>query len=397
MAGTCLIDGVRTPMGRFLGGLSPLKATELGGQAIAALLERTKIDVGLIDQVAMGQVVTAGAGQAPARQAAILGGVPANVGAVTLNKVCGSGLYSVMLADMAIRSGEMRCVVAGGMESMSNGPHLMDGGRTGWKYGAKQMVDAVEFDGLFCSIGKTGMGCYADGTASKYTVSREDQDAWALQSHQRAIAAIAEGRFDAEICNVVVPDRKQSVEISRDEGPRADSSAEVLGKLRPAFASDGTVTAGNASPLSDGAAAVLAMDEDFAKSLGMTPKFRVLAQAVHAGEPSEIFVAPVGAVSRVLEKAGKQVGDVDLFELNEAFAAQTVACQRQLDIPSEKLNVLGGAIALGHPLGCSGTRVLVTLMHALEHQQKHLGVAALCLGGGEAVAMVIERIGSGQK
>lgn len=391
MSRTIIIGGCRTPMGRFLGGLSSESAIRLGSVAIRDLLIRTQQIPGEIDQVLMGQVVSAGAGQAPARQAAIGGGLPPSVGAASINKVCGSGLYAVMLADMAIRSGDMQQVVAGGMESMSHGPHLIRGGRSGWKYGSRELVDAVEYDGLYCSLGQTGMGAYADATAKLHTISRVDQDAWSLTSHQRASAATSSGDFAKEIVPVAVVSRKETTTVSEDEGPRANTTPDSLAALRPAFAADGTVTAGNASPLSDGAAAVSLVSDNHAKSLGTASGFRIVSHAVHAAAPADIFIAPVGAIEQTLKKAKRNSADIDLFELNEAFAAQTLACQRALRIPPDRLNVCGGAIALGHPLGCSGTRVLVTLMHALERLDKQSGIASLCLGGGEAVAMLIER------
>jgi len=341
----------------------------------------------------MGQVVSAGCGQAPARQASMLGGLTASVGAVTVNKVCGSGLYSAMIADMAIRTGDYRCVVAGGMESMSTAPHLLRGGRAGWKYGNQTMFDSVDLDGLRCSLGDTAMGCYAESTAAKEKISRADQDQWAVRSHQRAIAAQDSGHFDTETIAVTVQVGRQTQVIARDESPRRDSTPESLAKLASAFAKDGTVTAGNASPLSDGGAAVLVTDEALANRLKPSWKFRIVGHSNFAAEPGELFVAPVGAVKQLLAKTERQIADIDLFELNEAFASQTLACQRQLGIDADRLNIHGGAIAIGHPLGCSGTRVLVTLIHNLISENKSVGIAALCLGGGEAVAMMIERDG----
>jgi acetyl-CoA C-acetyltransferase len=393
MSNAYIVAASRTPVGKYLGGLSSLRAVELGGAAIRETISRSGVEAALVDQVIMGQVVSAGCGQAPARQASMLGGLASSIGAVTVNKVCGSGLYSVMMADMAIRCGEYRCVVAGGMESMSTAPHILRGGRSGWKYGNQNLLDAVDLDGLRCSHGDVAMGCYAESTATKESISRADQDQWALQSHRRAIAAQDLGHFDKETFGVTVQVGKQTQTITRDESPRRDSSPESLAKLSAAFAKDGTVTAGNASPLSDGGAAVLVVDEDLSASSSSGWKFRIVGQANFAADPSQLFVAPVGAVNRLLAKTKKQVRDVDLFELNEAFASQTIAGQRQLGIDSDRLNINGGAIAIGHPLGCSGTRVLVTLIYNLLATGKSVGVAALCLGGGEAVALMVERVG----
>ncbi len=392
MSNAYIVAASRTPVGKYLGGLSSLKAVELGAAAIRETIARSAVEPALVDQVIMGQVVSAGCGQAPARQASMLGGLSPSIGAVTVNKVCGSGLYSVMLADMAIRCGEYRCVVAGGMESMSTAPHLLRGGRIGWKYGNQSLLDAVDLDGLRCSHGDAAMGCYAESTATKESISRADQDHWAVQSHRRAIAAQDSGHFDKETVSITVQVGKQTQTTARDESPRRDSSPESLAKLSAAFAKDGTVTAGNASPLSDGGAAVLVVDESLSTSSNPGWKFRIVGHSSFAGDPSQLFVAPVGAVNRLLAKTKMQVQDVDLFELNEAFASQTIACQRQLGIDSDRLNIHGGAIAIGHPLGCSGTRVLVTLIHNLLATNKSIGVASLCLGGGEAVAMLIERV-----
>jgi acetyl-CoA C-acetyltransferase len=386
-----IVAGARTPIGKYLGELSHLSAPQLAGCAIAAAVNRltdncngAKIE---FDDVIVGQVLSAGVGQAPARQAALLAGVPNTVGCATVNKVCGSGLYAVMLADRAIRSGDHQCVVAGGMESMSQAPHLLRGGRAGWKYGMQPLLDAVEFDGLTCPHGGVLMGKYAEQTAADYGVSRSQQDEWALQSHQRAVSAQQAGHFSAEICPVAGPKGEL---ISVDGAPRADSSLERLGKLKPAFDSTGTVTAGNASSLSDGAAAVVVVSDELRNRWQTKSAFRIVGTAVHAAQPSELFIAPAGAISRLLDRTGYLVKDIDLFEINEAFASQTLACMQVMGIDANRLNVNGGAIALGHPIGCSGARVLVTLMHALSTTKKRLGVASLCLGGGEAVAMLIE-------
>ncbi|MBX3423349.1 MAG: acetyl-CoA C-acyltransferase [Pirellulaceae bacterium] len=388
-----IVSGARTPIGKYLGELAHHSAPRLAGFAIEAAVAKAAArgsatwNPDRIDEVIVGQVVSAGAGQAPARQAALLGGIPNSTGCATVNKVCGSGLYAVMLADRAIRSGAASVVVAGGMESMSQAPHLLRGGRAGWKYGAGSLLDAVELDGLTCASNHVPMGCYAEQVAQQHGISRREQDEWSLQSHLRAVAAGQSGAFADEI--VAVPGlRGESVAV--DGSPRADSSADRLAKLKPAFQSDGSVTAGNASSLSDGAAAVVVVDQQQLEQIKPSLAFRIVGAAVHAAAPSELFTAPVGAIQRLLRTTARNLGDIDLFEINEAFASQTLACMKLLDISPDKLNVHGGAIALGHPIGCSGARVLVTLMHALVRHQKSLGVASLCLGGGEAVALMIE-------
>jgi acetyl-CoA C-acetyltransferase len=382
-----IVSGVRTPIGRFLGELSSSTAPELGGFAIAGALKRSSLAASDIDEVIMGQVLSAGAGQAPARQAALNAGLPDTIGCMSVNKVCGSGLYAVTLADRAIRSGDCHAIVAGGMESMSQAPHLVRHGRTGWKYGSQSMVDAIESDGLRCATGDSLMGCYADQVARDHSIDRVAQDQWSLESHCRALIAQREGRFAPELVEITYGNGNR---VTQDSGPRADTTIEKLAKLKPVFGPDGTVTAGNASSLSDGAAAVIVVSESVKRPLRAGPSFRIVGSQTHAMKPGDLFVAPVYAIQKLLHKTGRSVKDVDLFEINEAFASQTIACMRSLHIPSDKLNVHGGAIALGHPIGCSGTRVLVTLMHALLVRQKSIGVAALCLGGGEAVAMMIE-------
>lgn len=386
-----IVSGARTPLGRFLGEMSHLSAPQLAGHAIAAAIQRAMANgcdfqSNSIGEVIVGQVLTAGVGQAPARQAALLGGIADSVGCVTVNKVCGSGLYAVMLADRAIRSGDHQLVVAAGMESMSNAPHLLRNARSGWKYGSQPLVDAVEVDGLSCPHGNVLMGKYAEKVAADYQVSRQDQDAWALQSHLRAASANSAGLFQREI--TAVPAIKGEP-VAIDLGPRSDSSLEKLVKLRTVFDSVGSVTAGNASSLSDGAAAVVVASEAQTKRWNCDSSFEIVSVAVHAGPPSELFIAPARAILHLLHQTSLQVSDIGLFEINEAFASQTVACQKEAKIDPDKLNIRGGAIALGHPIGCSGTRVLVTLMHALADLNLRYGIAALCLGGGEAVAMLI--------
>ena len=402
MVSSYLIAGCRTPQGKYLGRLSSLRSVELGGHTIRATLDRSGLDPVSIDQVIMGQVIPAGVGQAPARQAASHGGLPTSVGAVTVNKVCGSGLYSVMLADMAIRSGEYQRVVAGGMESMSHAPHLLRNGRGGWKYGEQTLLDAVDFDGLRCAHSGLAMGCIAEWVAKEATISRQEQDQWAVRSHQSAIAAQDGQAFSAEITPVSVVESRKSVVLSADECPRRDCQLESLARLSPVFLSplvasespstyQGTVTAGNSSMLGDGAAAVMVVDETTFRASKSNWAFRIVGHCSWAADHQKLFTAPVGAVHRLLQKTKMTVADIDLWEINEAFAAQTLACVQELDLDADRVNVCGGAIALGHPLGCSGARILVTLLHQLVSRGLTRGVATLCLGGGEAVAMMVER------
>ncbi len=394
MSHAYLIAGARTPIGAYLGGLSPLSASDLGGRVVAEVLSRSGFQPEQIDEVIMGNVLGAGVGQAPARQAALKGGLPNTIPAVTVNKVCGSGLKAAMLADQAIRCGDASAIIAGGMECMSQAPHLAMGLRVGVKFGDVQLKDAMVFDGLTCSFNNCHMGQHAEHIAKKFNVTREDQDQFALASQQRAAAAIKAGWFDQELAPVTVATRKGETTVSVDEGPRAETTLEGLAKLRPAFDREGTVTAGNASTLSDGAAAVLVCDESTAITANAAlPRFKILAAHTSGTAPQDLFIAPVGAVQGALKKCGLSIDQIDLFEINEAFASQSVACQRELRIPLEKLNVSGGGISLGHPIGASGARVLVTLMYALQRTGQSRGVASLCLGGGNAVAMVIEAVG----
>lgn len=387
-----LIAGCRTPIGKLLGGLSSSATPQLGAIAVREVISRANIAPEDVEEVIFGNVLQAGVGQAPARQAALLGGLPPTVAAVTVNKVCGSGLKAVMLADQAIRAGDASCIVAGGMESMSRAPHLLVGSRTGFKYGHERLLDAMIHDGLWCAFENTAMGNSADYTAASRGVSRADQDAFALQSHLRAVAAAKEGRFDAEIVPVAIVGGKTSTMVTADEGPRADSSLERLAGLKPAFGANGTVTAGNSSQISDGAAAVVVASEAFRAAHPTKDAFRILASATSGVPPKEIFMAPVAAVRQCVAKAGLQLADIDLFELNEAFASQALADVRELGVDLARVNVHGGAIALGHPIGASGARVLVTLMYALVDRGLKRGVASLCLGGGNAVALCIERV-----
>jgi acetyl-CoA C-acetyltransferase len=393
MAQSYLIAARRTPIGKLLGSLATVPAPQLAATAIRAAVADSNVPAESIDQVILGNVLSAGIGQAPARQAALAAGIPAMVGALTINKVCGSGLMAVMLADQAIRAHDAERVVAGGMENMSLAPHLLVDVRAGWKYGNQTALDSMLHDGLWCARENQGMGSLADCTASKSNISREDQDGFAVESHRRAIAAREAGKFRREIASVNVRVGKAETVVQHDEGPRPGCTLADLAKLRPAFAADGTATAGNASQISDGAAAVVVASEAAARQAKSPIMARIVASATSAGEPRDLFTAPIGAMESVLAKAHLKVRDIDLFELNEAFAAQSLACIRPLAIDPAKLNVHGGAIALGHPIGASGARVLVTLLHALADRQLRYGLAALCLGGGEAVAMIVERIG----
>ena len=388
-----IISAVRTPIGRFLGALSPLPAHSLGGLVIRAAVERAGLDPSLIDEVILGQVVQAGSGQAPARQALIKGGVPPQVGALAINKVCGSGLKAAMLGAQAIKAGDADIILAGGMESMSNAPFLLPQARTGYRYGNSTLVDSAYHDGLFCSIENQIMGLAAEFIAEQCDVSREEMDRFSFESHQKAIAAIDAGKFKAEIVPVQVAAGKKITVVDTDEGPRRDTTIEVLAKLKPAFKEGGRVTAGNAPGLNDGAAAVVVMSREKAEQLGKAPLARIVGYAQAAVEPKWLFIAPARAVPKLLDKVGWAMGDVDLFEVNEAFAAQVLADGKdmaELGWDWSKVNVNGGAVALGHPIGCSGARVLTTLIYALKDRGLKRGVATLCLGGGEAVAMAVE-------
>ena len=386
-----VLGAARTPIGAFLGGLAPLTAPKLGAIAIRCALERAGVKPDEVDEVFMGNVIQAGVGQAPARQAALGAGIPNSVPCTTVNKVCGSGLKSVMLAATQIAAGEARLVVAGGMESMSNAPYLVRGARTGLPLGEHKIEDANLTDGLVDAFGHGHMGLGGELVARQCSLSREDQDRFAVGSYEKALRAQREGAFDAEIVAVEVPGRKSAATVvSQDETPR-ETTLEALANLKPSFQEGGTVTAGNASKLNDGAAAVIVASEERARELGAEPLARVVAQGQFAHEPELFLTAPKGAIERCLEKARWRVGDVDLFEVNEAFSG--IECvRRELDIPAEKFNVNGGAVALGHPIGASGARLLVTLLYALRARNKRRGVASLCLGGGEAVALAVELV-----
>lgn len=386
-----IVSAVRTPIGRYLGGLSSFTAPQLGAMVVREAVSRAGVEPGSVEEVILGQVVQGGSGQAPARQALIHAGLPPSIPALTINKVCGSGLKAVMLASQAIKAGDAECIVAGGMEAMSSAPHYVYGMRTGIKAGNQTMVDGMIHDGLWDSFGCCHMGEYAEYTAEKAGVSRADQDAFAYDSHRKAIAAIDAGKFKDEILPVQAPGRSKPMSVHTDEVPRRDTTVETLAKLKPAFRKDkGTVTAGNAPGLNDGASALVVTSLAFARAHGLTPMARVTAYATGGGEPREIFFAPVLAVRALMEKAGTTIGDYDLIEANEAFAVQALADGRELRWDWDRVNVHGGAVALGHPIGASGARVLTTLLYALRDRGGSTGLATLCLGGGNAVALSVE-------
>ncbi len=393
MQESVIVSAVRTPTGKFLGALKDFKATELGAMVVAEAVRRAGIDPATVEECIMGNVVSAGLGQAPARQAALRGGLSNDVAALTINKVCGSGLKAVMLAAQSIGVGDTEVMVAGGMESMSNCPYLLDRAREGLRMGHGQVIDSMINDGLWCSFEECHMGNAGETVASEYHIDRECQDRYAVESHRRAAAATAEGRFKAEILPVTVPQKKGApTVIDRDESVRADTSMETLGALRPAFKKDGSVTAGNAPPVNDGAAALVVMSAERATHLNVKPMARIVGQATSGLAPKYVLMTPVEAVRRLVKKVGWALEDVDLIELNEAFAVQAVAVLRELDVDSSKVNVNGGAVALGHPIGASGARVLTTLLYALEQRNLKRGIATLCLGGGNGVALAVERL-----
>jgi acetyl-CoA C-acetyltransferase len=392
MADAFLLSAARTPIGKYLGAFAEVSAPELGAVALREALSRARAPAAQVDEVVMGNVLQAGLGQNPARQAALKGGLPDTIAAYTVNKVCGSGLKAVMLAAQAIRAGDAELIVAGGMENMSRAPYLLFGARQGWKYGDQKVVDEMIHDGLWCAFECWHMGEAAEHIAAKCGVSRADQDRFAAQSQRRAAAAWERNAFAAELVPVTVGSGPKAKTVARDEGLRPETTLEGLAKLRAAFQEGGTVTAGNASTLSDGAAALVVGSRKAADRLGTKPLARVVAYATSGVAPKDIFIAPVDAVRQVLDRAGLRLGDIDLFELNEAFAAQMLACGKELRLDESRVNVNGGAIALGHPIGASGARVLVTLLYAMEQRGAKRGLAALCLGGGNAVAMVVERV-----
>ncbi len=389
-----ILSAVRTPIGKFQGGLSGFSAPELGGKVVAEALRRAGVDGTQVDEVILGNVVQAGLGQNPARQAALKGGCAPKVAAMTINKVCGSGLKAVGLAAQAVQLGEAEIVVAGGMESMSNAPYLLPNARTGFRLGDQKVVDAMIWDGLWDAYENFHMGVTGELVAEKYGITREEQDRFALESHQKAVRARKSCFFEAQILPVEVPQKKgEAIVIKYDESPREDTSLEALGKLKPAFKKDGTVTAGNAPGTNDGAAAVVVTSERKAAELGKKPMARIVAQAVSGVEPKWVMMAPVDAVEKLLRKTGwDRDKDVDLVELNEAFAVAAIAVTRQLRLNPEKVNVNGGAVALGHPVGASGARILVTLLYELQRRGLQRGIAALCLGGGNAVALAVEML-----
>ncbi|AKP79407.1 MULTISPECIES: acetyl-CoA C-acetyltransferase [Priestia] len=387
-----IVSAVRTAIGSFGGSLQNVSATTLGGTVIKEALNKAGVSANEVDEVIMGNVLQAGLGQNPARQATLAAGLPETVSALTINKVCGSGLKAVHLATQAILAGDADVIVAGGMENMSQAPYLLKNARNGFKMGDQKVVDSMIQDGLWCAFNDYHMGVTAENLCDKYEITRDEQDAFAASSQQKAEAAIQSGRFADEIVPVEVPGRKGQVTIfEQDEFPRAGTTAESLGKLRPAFKKDGSVTAGNASGINDGAAAVVVMSRKKADELGLTPLVSIKANATAGVDPSIMGIGPVSAVKKALERAAVSLEDVQLVEANEAFAAQSIAVDRELQFNHDILNVNGGAIALGHPIGASGTRVLVSLIHEMQKRDAKLGLATLCIGGGQGVATIVER------
>ena len=389
-----IISGVRTPVGKFQGSLSDFSATQLGALVVREAVKRANLDPKQVDECIMGNVVSAGLGQNPARQAALFGGLPPEVGAMTINKVCGSGLKAVALAAQAIQTGNSEIVVAGGMESMTNAPYLLPQARKGYRLGNAQIVDSMVNDGLWDVYNNYHMGNTGENVAEKYHVTREEQDEYALNSHRKAVAAIKECRFKSQILPVEIPAKKKGaapVIFDKDESPREDTNIEVLRALKPAFKKDGTVTAGNAPGVNDGAAAVVVTSARRAKELGAKPMMHIVAQTTSGVDPKWVMMAPVDAIRQIWKKTGWKNEEVDLYELNEAFSVQSVAILRELNLDPNKVNVNGGAVAIGHPIGASGARVLVTLIYEMIRRDAHKGIAALCLGGGNAVAMAVER------
>jgi acetyl-CoA C-acetyltransferase len=387
-----IVSAVRTPVGKFLGALKNLKATDLGALVVREAVSRARLKPEDVDEVIMGCVIQAGLGQNPARQAALCGGLPPSVSAVTVNKVCGSGLKAVMMAAQGIKLGDTEIVVAGGMESMSKAPYLLTQAREGYRLGNGMMVDSMINDGLWCAFDDQHMGCTGEVVAERHQVTRNEQDEYALNSHRKAAAAIKSGRFKEEIMAVEIPQKKgPPIVFDTDEAVREDTSLESLGKLKPAFKEGGTVTAGNAPGVNDGASAVVVTSLERAREMGLEPMARIVAQATSGVEPKMVMMAPVEAVRKLLKKTGWSAGEVDLIELNEAFAVQAVAIIRELGLDPERVNVNGGAVALGHAIGQSGSRILTTMLYEMKRRDVHRGIAALCLGGGNAVAMAVER------
>lgn len=391
MPKTVIISGARTPFGRFGGTLKSLTASQLGGKAIKAAIERAGIQADTIDEVILGNVLQGGQGQIPSRQAAKEAGIPWSVKTETINKVCASGLRSLTLADQLIRLGDEETIVAGGMESMSNAPYILPDARWGYRMGDKKVVDMMVHDGLTCSFSGVHMGTYGNSTADEFELSRETQDEWAYRSHQQAVKAIEEGKFTDEIIPVEVPQRRgEPIVVDQDEAPRKDTTVEKLAKLRPAFDADGTITAGNAPGINDGACAFVMMSDDRAKTLGIEPLASVITHAEVAVEAKDFPQTPGIVINKLLDKAGKTKDEIDLFEINEAFAAVSLASMKIADIDPNKINVNGGAVALGHPIGASGARIVLTLIHELKRRGGGLGVAAICSGGGQGDAILIE-------
>ena len=389
-----IVSAVRTPVGKFQGALSEFSAVELGAFAVRAAVERAGVKSADVDECIMGCVLPAGLGQNPARQAALRGGLADSISALTINMVCGSGLKAVALAAQAIAHGEAEIIVAGGMESMSNAPYLLPGGRKGYRMGDGAVVDSMVRDGLWCACEDFHMGMTGELVAEKHGITREQQDAYALKSHRKASAAWREGRFAAEVVPVEVKSKKGSVMVTRDESVREDASLEALAALKPAFKKDGTVTAGNAPGVNDAAAALVVMSAAKAKELGLHPMVTIKAQATSGVAPKWVMLAPVTGVTKVLKRAGWSIDEVDLFELNEAFSVQALGVMKELGLDATRVNVNGGAVAIGHPIGASGARVLVTLLHEMQRRNAKKGVAALCLGGGNSVALAVERSAS---
>jgi acetyl-CoA C-acetyltransferase len=391
MAHSYIISAQRTPIGAFLGSLSGFSAPQLGAIAIKSALEKAGIAPDQVSEVIMGNVLTAGVGQAPARQAALGAGLPDSVPCLTINKVCGSGLKSVMLADQAIRCGDAEIVVAGGQESMTNAPYLLPKGRTGYRYGNGQVIDSMAFDGLTDAYALAPMGNFAEQCATECSIDRSMQDEYAIMSYTRAIEAQKSGAFADEITPVIIEDKKGNITIAEDEEP-GKVKFDKIPSLKPVFTKDGTVTAANASSIDDGAAAIVVASEEAVQKHQLKPIAKIIAQASFAQKPQDFNTAPISAIQSVLNKAGMSIDDIDLFEVNEAFAVTALAAKGTLGIPVEKMNVHGGAIALGHPIGASGARVLTTLLHALKRHGKKYGLATLCIGGGEASAVIVEAI-----
>lgn len=387
-----IVSAVRLPTGKFLGGLKSLSATQLGALVVREAVTRAGIEPAAVDECIMGNVVSAGLGQNPARQAALGGGLPDHVGSLTINKVCGSGLKAVMLAAQGVAVGDVDVVVAGGMESMSNCPYLLSGVREGIRLGNGELIDSMVQDGLWCAFEDWHMGMTGEAVAEKYEIARAAQDEFAVRSHQKAADAARECAFKDEVLPVTIPQRKGApLVVSRDEAIREDTTVEALAALKPAFKSDGTVTAGNAPGVNDGAAALVVMSADRAASLGLTPMARIVGQATSGLPPKWVMMTPVEAVRKLAAKVGWALSDVDLFEINEAFSVQAIAVIRELGLDADRVNVHGGAVALGHPIGASGARILTTLLYAMKRRNAKRGIAALCLGGGNGVALAIER------